>query len=358
MTNIISVGTAVPPHKHLQQDILDYMIDAFGLDATEARKLSFLYRHSDIQYRHSVLPDFSRDSVPEIFSKDADVPAMECRMKMYDKHALQLSAEALQQAIHGVVQARDITHLITVSCTGMSAPGLDLQLLSAMQMHPTVFRTSVNFMGCYGAIHGLKLASFILATQPTAVVAVVATEICTIHFQHDYTADNAGSSLLFGDGSAAILLSNRKDLPAKACIRSFYSRVAEAGRDDMSWHLSSHGFLMKLSAYIPKLIEADIESLVNGALEQSDLTVQEITHWCVHPGGKKILDNISGKLNLKEDKMQSSRQVLRDYGNMSSPTVLFVLKELLEKNEGKPGPLLGMAFGPGLTMETFCGELL
>jgi predicted naringenin-chalcone synthase len=178
----------------------------------------------------------------------------------------------------------------------MSAPGLDLQIAEALGLNANVFRTSVNFMGCYAAIHAMKIGKMICDTEAKANVVIVCTELCTIHFQQVYNADNAASSLLFGDGSAAILLSNSEKHTPSLRIKSFYSEVSTKGKEDMSWHISNDGFLMKLSSYIPQLIEEDIAGFVTRALEYASVSKNDITHWCLHPGGKKIIEVIQNKL--------------------------------------------------------------
>lgn len=335
------------------------MQDAYALDETEKRKLRFLYGHSGIDKRYSAIPDFSGTAAdaPWMLPKPGkESPSLEERMEVFDRVAVGISVEAIQQCIAGWIVKEDITHLITVSCTGMSAPGLDLQIMETMQLSPNIFRTSVNFMGCYAAIHGLKLGKLICDSTPGAKVIIVATELCTVHFQDAYTADNVASSLLFGDGAAAVLLSNSIDAPQALSIKDFYAHVAQKGKSDMAWQLHSKGFQMRLSGYIPHLIESDIEELVNKATAHNGRTVNSITHWCIHPGGKRILDVIEQKLKLGDQALTHSRNVLKQYGNMSSPTILFVLKEMMEDTDHPPEILMGMAFGPGLTMETFIAE--
>lgn len=199
----------------------------------------------------------------------------------------------------------------------------------------------------------MKMAQMICSSSANANVVIVCTELCTIHFQQQYTLDNAASSLLFGDGSAAVLVSNTVTSSGSLTLKSFYSQVCYKGKDDMSWQLSNNGFLMKLSAYIPQLIQEDISALVNKALQEGGLKQDEITHWCIHPGGKKILEVIKSQLCLSSEDLSCSRNVLAEYGNMSSPTILFVLKEIMEGMQNEPANVFGVAFGPGLTMETF-----
>ena len=356
MANIISIGTAVPEHKHAQEDILYFMQKAFGLNNDEKRKLAFLYHHSSINTRYSVIPDFGQPEAEWSFiptDPAAPFPSLDKRMALYTQHSLPLSVEAINDCLDGYIHPSEITHLITVSCTGMSAPGLDLQVVEAMGLAANINRTSVNFMGCYAAIHALKLAKMICDTHEDANVVIVATELCTLHFQQEFTIDNAASSLLFADGSAAILVTSKTTAPHALTLRSFYSQIAFKGKNDMGWEISNKGFLMSLSAYIPQLIQEDISSLVENALANGNLTTGDITHWCIHPGGKKILEVIQKQMHLCDCQMAYSKEVLSNYGNMSSASVLFVLKSMMEKMPNAPANVFGVAFGPGLTMETF-----
>jgi predicted naringenin-chalcone synthase len=331
------------------------MSNIYGLDEAETRKLSFLYNHSSIETRYSVIDDFSLPEKDWDFIPPDDekcVPSIDDRMKIFDKEALPLSVTAIKKCIDGFIQPGEITHLITVTCTGMSAPGLDLRIAEALNLSPNIFRTSVNFMGCYAAIHALRLAKLICDTTPGSNVIIADTELCTLHFQKEYTPDNAASSLLFGDGSAAVLISNKVKNSGSLSIRGFYTQVAHRGKKDMAWELGSKGFLMTLSSYVPQLIEEDISALVEASLEHHHIKRSEITHWCIHPGGKKILEVVEQKLQLQKDDLCYSKKVMAKYGNMSSPTILFVLKEMWN-NLQHGSNIFGVAFGPGLTIETF-----
>lgn len=355
MADIVSIATATPSYAHKQIDILHYMQNAYQLDAEEKRKLAFLYHQSGIETRHSVIPDYSTPNTESNFlpkNNEDPFPSIDQRMAVYKKNACLLSIKAITKCIEPFIRAEQITHLITISCTGMSAPGLDLEIMEAMQLSPTLFRTSINFMGCYAAIHGLKMAKFICDSEPSAQVVLVATELCTLHFQKEYTLENASSSLLFADGSAAVLINN-STAPASLHLESFYSKVAFQGKKDMAWEISSKGFLMTLSGYIPQLIKEDIELLVSEALQKKGITLSDIPFWCIHPGGKKIVDVIEQKLSLTADQTKYARKILTEYGNMSSPTILFVLKEIMNDKIKSDENIFGVAFGPGLTMETF-----
>lgn len=359
MAKIVSIGTSTPPFAHKQEDILQFMRKAYALDGGERRKLSFLYHHSGIDTRYSVLPYFS------MFGESGSAvglpmgESVDEKMKLYKEFAPKLAIEAVLDCISGHIGTRDITHLITVSCTGMYAPGLDIELVEMLGLVDDVYRTSVNFMGCYAAIHAMKLGNAICCENPRAKVVIVAVELCTLHFQLSPTADNISSSLLFGDGCAALLMCGDEKMRDRAgwYINSFYSLLSTKGKGEMGWGIGKDGFLMRLSGRIPELIEEDIDCLVVNSLRRADCSFESIKHWCIHPGGRKIVDVVQKKLGLANGQVVHSRGVLRDYGNMSSPTILYVLKRIIEGDCGsEPSAVFGVAFGPGLTMETFIAE--
>lgn len=329
------------------------------MDETENRKLRFLYRNSGIGTRYSVIRDYGRPMPEWKFYPQSEnlepFPSLEQRMTWFNRHAAPLSVDAIRDCLDGKLHVQEITHLITVSCTGMSAPGLDLQVMELMDLPKNTYRTSVNFMGCYAAIHALKMADAICKTDAAAKVVIVCTELCTLHFQREATQDNIASSLLFGDGSAAVLVTGSNEQHGLE-IEKFYGEVVAKGRKDMAWELSSSGFLMTLSSYIPELLQEDFEPLVERALKQAGLQKESIAHWCIHPGGKRILEAIHKSLQLQNGELAASYDVLQRFGNMSSPTILFVLKEIMQSisfKEQGGRKIFAAAFGPGLTMETF-----
>jgi predicted naringenin-chalcone synthase len=359
LSKIIAIGTAVPAYCHQQETILHFMQNVYGMNEVEKRKIKFLYHQSGIDTRYSVINDYSKPPDEWKFYPASEVlepfPNLELRMAWYSKYAPPLSVDAIRECIAGKISASEITHLITVSCTGMSAPGLDLQVMELLDLPTNIYRTSVNFMGCYAAIHALKIADGICQQYPLAKVIIVCTELCTLHFQKEATADSISASLLFADGSAAVLVTNDQyQCQDKSLhIDDFYAEVVAKGKRDMAWELSSTGFLMTLSGYIPALIEEDFEALVTRALTHAGKSKQQITHWCIHPGGRRIVDAIAKSLQLSTNAFTHSYEVLKRYGNMSSPTILFVLKEImLQTTTQQTRQVLGAAFGPGLTMET------
>jgi predicted naringenin-chalcone synthase len=362
MAKITSLGTAVPEHLHLQQQILQFARRVHSSDEKSSRVLEYLYRQSGINSRYSVLPDYSTSPAQWEFYPDSPTlepfPTLEKRMDWYHHHAAPLSIAAILQCLGTHTAAQEITHLITVSCTGMRAPGLDLEIAEMLQLSPHIFRTSVNFMGCYAAIHALKIADAFCTADSNAKVLIVCTELCTLHFQKAATEDNITATLLFADGSAAALVEAANTSKKGIVLKQFFSQVASNGKKDMSWQLSSAGFLMQLSGYVPALLKHDFLPLVTAALQKAGLSQKEITHWCIHPGGKKILEAVAQSLSLPQAALQQSYAVLQEYGNMSSATILFVLAAMwpsLSKQQDTdlPATIFGAAFGPGLTLETF-----
>lgn len=359
MSTIVSIGTALPAHCHPQGDILHFMQLVYGLNEVEKRKLRFLYSQSGIAQRYSVLSDYGRPLNEWKFYAPTEnlepFPSLEQRMAVFNKQAPLLSIDAIRNCLNGVAHDKDITHLITVSCTGMSAPGLDLQVLELMDADKSIVRTSVNFMGCYAAIHALKMADAFCKSDANAKVLIVCTELCTLHFQREHTADNITSSLLFADGAAAVLVTAGGKGSKGLHLENFYAEVVPKGKRDMAWELSSTGFLMQLSGYVPDLIEEDFEPVVARSLQKSGWTKKDVSDWCIHPGGKRILEAVQNSVGIEKEQLQASYDVLQQHGNMSSATILFVLKNLLQTKGARN--IFGAAFGPGLTIETFTASV-
>lgn len=336
------------------------MLNAYQPEAEDRRKISMLYERSGIEVRHSIIPDYSLPMNQRVFyPRTCDMepfPGLDKRMDLYNTHAVNLSIAAIQDCIEGRCDPGDITCLITVSCTGMSAPGLDIILMQQLSLPTSIQRSSVNFMGCYAAIHALKMADNICRADNKAKVLIVCAELCTIHFQKVCEMDSITSGMLFADGAAAALVTGDESSKEGVVIGNFYSEVALNGQDDMAWNLSEKGFLMRLSSYIPQLLQAGITPLLQNALKAAGYSRNDITHWAIHPGGRKILENIQKELALKTEDLSISFDILRNYGNMSSPTILFVLKNTLRQLKGTSEKIFAAAFGPGLTMETLILE--
>lgn len=357
MSFITAIGTATPAHQFSQSVIADFMVRAMQLDEPAAKKLRALYRATGIESRYSVLPDYGKTGDYEFYANTKDLspmPSTKKRLEFFRKHAVALSKESALNAINGSanVAAKDITHLIVVSCTGMYAPGLDIDLVKALGLRPDVQRTCINFMGCYAAFNALKLADSFCGNDSEAKVLIICTELCSLHFQNENTQDNLLANALFGDGSASLLVEGkaRKGLNLKPEI--FRCDIAPNGEEDMAWTVGDLGFEMKLSAYVPDIIQSGIKELTNKLLGSGKIS--DITYFAIHPGGKKILEVIEKELGLSHEQNAHAYGVLKKYGNMSSPTVVFVLKELCRNLNGVDHNkrILSFAFGPGLTMES------
>ncbi len=358
---ITSIGTAVPVFRNTQSTIAHFMSEAAGMNEEERTKLNLLYRASGIGYRQSVIPDFgNKNGNYTFFPNTPDLepfPGVEQRMKLYEKEALPLAVKAVEECFNAAQQINpsEITHLITVSCSGMYAPGLDIELIEKLSLSKNVQRTCINFMGCYAAFNGLKIADAICRSASNAKVLLVCVELCTIHYQKSKDWDQILSNALFSDGAAAVIIDAKKPAFGKSfSMENFHCDLAPEGKGDMAWHITDLGFEMTLSSYVPDLIRGGIGKLTEDLLEKLELASDEIDFYAIHPGGKKILEAIESVLNIEKEKNKFAHHVLREYGNMSSPTVLFVLKEIMNEIDPMDDQknILSFAFGPGLTLES------
>jgi predicted naringenin-chalcone synthase len=345
--SIYSIGTAVPEHKINQQEIAAFMANQYTITHDDKKKIELMYARSGIKHRYSVIDDFVNQKFNHLKNRDNADTDIATRMQLYLKHAPKLAKSAILNATQNTDYLNNVTHFITVSCTGMAAPGLDIILTEQLGLNPQVSRTSVNFMGCYAAMHALKQARQICIAQPDALVLIVCVELCTLHFQSNYTADNVTANLLFADGAAACIVGSNQNM-AKINLNNFASSLIFKGKTDMSWHIGNTGFLMSLSNYIPDLIEQNFTAI----LQANNFVANDFNWFAIHPGGRKILDKLSVELKLKKNALQVSYDVLSAFGNMSSPTLLFVLNQLLRTKPLVTGDkILAAAFGPGITIE-------
>ena len=359
MSRIISIGTAIPQYKTSQANILDFMQEAYGDDKT-SRKLNVLFHHSGIDTRYSCLPDFGNNkSNGNHLFENQENPGIEKRLDVFKEDAIPLAATAIENALEKLgttLKEFEITHLITVSCTGIYAPGIDTEIIEKLGLRNDIFHTSVNFMGCNAAFHALKIGDMIAKTDENAKVLIVCVELCTLHFQPKNNHDNLLSNTIFGDGSAAVLMVS--DAAAKLnhqkgmTITGFYSILLNKGKRLICWDITPVNFEMVLDAGVPELIGNEVNDILLKAGKKLNIAASAITKWAIHPGGKKILDTVKKKLALSESDMSYSYKILADYGNMSSPTILFVLNEIMQ-GELVPGEtIFSIGFGPGLSIES------
>ena len=358
MSYITAIGTANPRHRFSQKTIADFMLKTMRLDEVERRKLKAIFNASGIEQRYSVIEDYGKTSNFSFFSKvaDADIfPSTKDRINLFRKEAVHISAAAAIniKSQYPQFDFKSITHLIVVSCTGLYAPGLDIDLVKQLDLNTTVQRTAINFMGCYAAFNALKIADVTCRSEPQSKVLIVCTELCSLHFQPQGTEDNVLANALFGDGAAAVLVETETKSSLKLKMESFHSDLSKSGENEMAWTIGDLGFEMKLSSYIPQVIRSGIAELTNSLLQKISKNISDIKHFAIHPGGKKILEAIEQELGITPAQNQHAYEVLRQFGNMSSSTVLFVLKDLIEKGNTAAGDhILSFAFGPGLTLES------
>lgn len=354
---ITAIGTANPPYKRSQKESAELVASVLHLPPAKKRFLKSVYKTTGIDYRYSVLEDYCKNLGEfEFFPNDAttDFPSTADRMKIYKENALKLSLAALKNCFENrTIDPKTITHLITVSCTGMYAPGLDIEIAQQLPLSSTVQRTTINFMGCYGAFNAIKLAKSICAAEP-ATVLIVCVELCTIHFQKELTSDTLISNAIFADGAAAVIVERNPEAEKYLSLNSFYCDLVPQSSQEMAWHIGNSGFDIVLSSYVPHVIQTGIATFVTKLLSQAQISFAEIDFFAIHPGGLKILQACEAALAIQPLQNQYSYDVLKNYGNMSSATILFVLQKLWDArtkdDHGKR--IFSCAFGPGLTLES------
>lgn len=354
---IAGIGTALPTHVIGQSAAagIARQLCRWGR-GDSARLLDRLYERSGVATRGSVLLQDDDGSLASqsFFQPDAADfrgPSTQSRMRAYEQHAPLLATTASAKALAmAEVDAADITHLVTVSCSGFFAPAVDVHLIDQLGIDPGVARTHVGFMGCHGAVNGLRVAQA-FSRDPAARVLLCAVELCTLHFQYDGELDLAVANALFADGAAA-LVAHAADSPSLGSLRRLVatgSRIIPSTQQDMSWRIGDEGFVMSLSRNVPVQIERHLGSFLDEWLGSHGLRRSDIASWAVHPGGPRILQSVETALGLSDDALDASREILRRHGNMSSPTILFILDELRRRNAA--GPCVALAFGPGLVVE-------
>jgi alkylresorcinol/alkylpyrone synthase len=352
MTNpaFLSLATAVPKRRFDQQEILEkYLARIQNEHGTRRheRALRAVFNYSGVEHRYSV--------ADEAFY--ATEQSTMVRNDRYMAEAVPLGKMAIQHALDaGGYTAQDIDDFIVVSCTGFSIPGLDLLLAAELGMRPDLRRSCVLGMGCYGTFPGLLRACD--SVQAGRLALVMPLELCSLHLQFDESVESAIATALFADGVGAVLVGSEERRTEQSAAMGL-PRIVDSVTyceyntlDHMSFNVTDNGFRMYLSSYVSDLLAAQIEGFIDGLLARNALTRSDVKLWGIHPGGSKILDHIQKQLGLTDEDMKHSRDVLREYGNMSSATITFVLDKLHYCGKPIPGDFgLLMAFGPGLTME-------
>lgn len=400
-----ALQTAVPPTILIQEQVRDVFAAQPDLSRLAQRLVTASFNLSGIDTRHTVIEELTLDADgadPKFFDAVTGrllVPSTRVRNELYITEATKLFVEAGRRALAACpgIEAADVTHVVTVSCTGFYAPGPDYMLVRELGLSPATQRYHLGFMGCYASMPALRTAKQFVEADPNAVVLVVSAELCSLHLRTSSDPDTIVASSLFADGAAAGIVSSRAPERGEIALNldHFETVITPVGEGDMAWKIGDEGFEMVLSTYVPHIIDEHIEealaplfardeslaglleadgSLVASPLAsavgspddplgssvlESPITVlakpvnSAIAHWAIHPGGRSILDKTETKLGLSEEQLVPSRETLRQYGNMSSATILFVLKAILDAPTTEDRErVCAMAFGPGLTVET------
>jgi predicted naringenin-chalcone synthase len=359
---ILGMGTALPTTTISQTDALHIARALCCRTEEQATWLPTMYGQTGIATRHLALAaDLVRDVLEgtrhsgSVFlptgADDDHGPTTGQRMEHYARLAPPLAVRAARAALERLgLAAAALTHLVTVSCTGFQAPGVDLALIRGLGLAATVQRTHVGYMGCHGALNGLRVARAFAAAEPDARVLLCAVELCSLHYHYGWNPSKMIANALFGDGAAAVVGAPVAAAPAGAW------RVAAAGSclvpdsaDAMTWTVGDHGFEMTLSKRVPGLIATHLRPWLEGWLAGQGVALGAVGSWAIHPGGPRILEAVEEGLALPRQAAAPSRAVFAEHGNMSSPTVLFILERL--RAAGAARPCVALGFGPGLMAE-------
>lgn len=358
-TAITAIGIANPPYQQKQMVAAEMVAEMLQLKPLEKRLLKSVYRSTGIEHRYSVLNDFcKRPGEYEFFSNDPNMPfpSTAQRMRIYKENALPLAIKAIEDCFKNLNQfnPKTITHVVTISCTGMYAPGIDIEIIEHFKLNSDTQRTTINFMGCYGAFNGLKMADTICKADANAKVLVVSVELCTLHFQKNESRDSIFSNAIFADGAAAVLIEGQHQRSKSFSFEKFHCDLLPQNSKDMAWEIGDSGFDIVLSSYIPQAIETGIANFTQRLLDKNKMAFSDIDLFAIHPGGAKILKACETAFSITEEDNRYSYQTLRDYGNMSSATVLFVLKKIWDDLSAAQDDktIFSCAFGPGLTLES------
>lgn len=334
-----AIATATPANRRTQAEMAEQALALRTYTPEQVRLLRRFYEQSTIRHRATAL--YSND----LYTPDQS-PTTAQRLAPYPHAAIPLAAHAAATTIERAHLApTDIAHLITASCTGFCAPGIDIGLIDSLDLSRDVDRTTIGFMGCHGALNALRVAAAFVNADPARTALLCAVELCSLHFSYAWEVDKVLANALFADGAAAAIVRTGRGRRIIACGAHVIPRTQDA----MTWTIGDHGFEMTLSKDVPDLIRAHAAPWLRAWLDAQGLALADIRSWAIHPGGPRILDAVADALDLDDELTRPSRDILAEHGNMSSPTVLFILERLRALDA--PGPTVALGFGPGLAIE-------
>ncbi|WP_022882886.1 type III polyketide synthase [Gryllotalpicola ginsengisoli] len=375
VVRIASLGTAVPGIRLDQAAVRALLTRQPGLSRRAQRLVGAAVDNAAIATRYTAIDEFAglgQDGVtdasavrslrrprsgrlegrPPMFFDSATGellhPPTGARNAVFTREATPLALAAATDALgRSGFEASDVTHVITVSCTGFFAPGPDYELVRRLGLRPETRRLNIGFMGCYGYFPALRAAVDSCLADPDAVVLIACVELCTLHLRVTEDPDVLVAASVFADGAGAAVVTGRPGPGLR--VDALHSVLAPGSEHEMTWTIGDLGFEMTLSSYVPRVLEAQIGDALAPLRPSGAWT--DVEHWAVHPGGRAILDRVQEALGLSDAQLEPSRAVLRDFGNMSSATVPFILERLLA--DAAPGErVAATAFGPGLTVES------
>lgn len=313
---------------------------------------------SGIDTRYCVIGDYVAASPEEFtfFPKSWRLdpfPSTAQRMRVYEREVVPLAADAARRALEASeVDPAGVTHLVISTCTGFFAPGPDVLLLSRLGLEQHVRRQVIGFMGCYAGINAIRAADQIVRADPRATVLHVSVEICSLHFQREPSIRNLVANTIFADGASAAVYRSEEQAEGAglATISGSGSLVKQDSLDSMRWDIGDHGFVMHLAVDVPDHLESGAGPFLRRLLERARIDPESIVGYAIHPGGKRIVEAVTRGLSLEPEASASALSVLREFGNMSSAAILFVIQRELDKVD-RSGHVLAAGFGPGLTIE-------
>lgn len=356
--HIHGIGTALPAHRITQRDAAEIVKGICCQTDEQRRMLPVLYRRSGVNERHSVVLESSSGELAqrqEFFAPAQGAldrgPTTAARMRQFEAAAGELAAQAARAALADAdLSPQQVGHLITVTCSGFSAPGFDISLFRDLPLRPETGRTQLGFMGCHGALNALRVARALAAAEPASVTLICCVELCSLHHQYGWDPDRIVANALFADGAAALVCSGRgAERPKEWTVVDNGSSIIPETTEYMGWRIGDHGYEMTLSARVPELLHRQLRPWLETWLAANGLSIDRVGCWGIHPGGPRILAACGEAAGLAPELLADSQQVLANFGNMSSPTVLFILDRLRQRAAPRPCVLLG--FGPGLAIE-------
>jgi alkylresorcinol/alkylpyrone synthase len=352
MSRIISVGTAHVPYKFNQTDVKNFANELFSDNKLYINRMLGVFDNSLIETRHFAHPRQWFDT-PKTFIE---------RSESFLTNSLLLSVSAINDYMAKAKgNLNDFDHIIFVSSTGITTPSVDAYLINELKLDSHIKRTPIWGLGCVGGAVGLTRAMEYTRAFPKSAVLLIALEICSLAFhKEDYSKSNIVSLALFSDGAAATLIAGKEHKLYKSSNISLIKSLTTTYYDSlgvMGWEIVEDGFKAIFSKDIPTIVRKEVRYNIEELLASENLSLADLKHYVVHPGGAKVLAEYENSLELSEGTFKHSRKVLREHGNMSSPTVLYVLKELMddkEYNQGEYGII--SALGPGFSSEIILFE--